>query len=68
METFKIFSIFSILFRILLGETSTNVFKFQNLTQEDYVKKLGDLRKILVFKWKQERRIECIRVGFFSLL
>lgn len=49
-------------FRVLVGDKSDKVLKFCELTQYEYINKLIKLKKILIYKWKQEKRVECIKV------
>lgn len=49
----------------MVSDKTDEILKFCELTQEEYIKKLSKLKKILIYKWKQERRIDCIKVYFF---
>lgn len=47
---------------MLIDDVSEDITKFYDLTVDDYIKKLSELKKILTYKWQQEKRIECIKV------
>ncbi|KAI1709979.1 vacuolar protein sorting-associated protein 35 domain-containing protein [Ditylenchus destructor] len=48
--------------RALNSDVPRTLIKFYDLTPEMFVRKLGDLKTILCQKWKQEKRIECIKL------
>jgi hypothetical protein len=36
--------------------------QFYDLSQEEWCRKLVELRRQLLFKWREERRVDCIKV------
>ncbi|KAL3115935.1 hypothetical protein niasHT_007235 [Heterodera trifolii] len=38
------------------------VAKFNELTQDEWTRKLKELRRILLIKWEEEKRLECIKL------
>lgn len=37
-------------------------YKFTDLSEQEFIKKLGDLQSVLFKLWAEEERVECIKV------
>jgi hypothetical protein len=54
--------------RSVMSEMPNTTMKFFDLSQQEYIRKIRELRRILVHKWGQEKRLDCIKAHSPSLL